>query len=354
VADYTALLSRRLVEESEGAVEPVLVHAGKPPAETIEAGFPVVEVSGRQSAVTLADTVRNVADDADGLAVVLLEYVGYGYAKHGAPLWLMRGLHRVCGNGGIPLVTMFHEISASGPIWTSAFWLSLVQTHVARRLARLSDGLMTTHPTAAEELRGFVGGEKSIEVCPVFSNVGEPASRSPFEDRSAQAVVFGGSRTKTALYDTYRAVTQSGLNRWGIETVLDVGPPEASRPEALDTDVDVRGLQPATAISDLLLDARIGLLHYPAAYATKSGILAAYMAHGVVPVLVEPEPLGGPLEAGRHFAVAERGELSAGPQVGRSAAAWYDRHAHSRHAAQTALALMKQAADMPICSSTSQ
>jgi hypothetical protein len=243
---------------------------------------------------------------------------------------------------------MFHEISASSwKPWTSTFWLSPLQSWVARRIAQYSVGLMTTHLTGAETLGQFVTEDTPVHVCPVFSNVGEPEERPTFDERSPQAVVFGGSRTKTALYDTHRRATQTVLEHWDIDSVIDVGPSCAVAPEALDTKVDVRGLQPAHVISNLLLDARIGLLHYPAAYATKSGVLAAYMAHGVVPVLVAPEPFGGPLEAGTHFAPSSDSsddvDLSAGSGVGRAAIDWYDRHAHSRHAATTILSLIEQA-----------
>ena len=357
VADYTTILSRRLVEVSDGTVEPVLMHAGNQPAEAIDVDFPVEDLSGQCSASALAQAIERLAAEADGRAVVLLEYSGYGYAKRGAPLWLMQGLRRVCGKDSMPLVAMFHEISASsGKPWTSTFWLSPLQTWIARRIAQYSAGLMTTHPTGAETLGQFAGEGTPVEVCPVFSNVGEPEVRPAFDDRSPQAVTFGGGGTKTALYGTHRDATQAALERWGIDTVIDVGPPNTAVPEALDTHVDVRGLQPASAISDLLLKARIGLLHYPAAYATKSGILAAYMAHGVVPVLVAPEPPGGQLEAGTHFATSaessDDAELSIGNRIGRTATDWYDRHAHSRHAAAIALSLIERATDTALLAST--
>jgi hypothetical protein len=115
--------------------------------------------------------------------------------------------------------------------------------------------------------------------------------------------------------------------------------------EAWDVKVEVWGIQSADTISELLLDARIGLLQYPAAYATKSGVLAAYMAHGLVPVLVDPSPLGGRLTVGTHFAVDKtRGDKTQkGDQIAQTAAEWYDRHAHSRRAAGTVLDLVETA-----------
>jgi hypothetical protein len=358
VADYTAILSQRLVEVSESAVEPVLVHAGNQSAETIEVDFPSVDLSGRCSATALAQAIERLAAEADGRAVVLLEYSGYGYAMRGAPLWLVRGLRCVCGPNGVPLVTIFHEISASGPVWTSAFWLAPVQTWCARQIAGGSDGLITTHPTGADQLASAVASDMRVEVGSVFSNVGEPDERPSFEERTPTAVIFGGGGTKTALYDTCRADTQSALDRWGIETVVDVGPPDAVDSDAFSTTVEVRGIQPAATISELLLSARIGVLQYPAAYATKSGILAAYMAHGVVPVLIDPKPLGGRLTAGMHFAIgaASVGDRLSdeGTRIAEAATAWYDENAHTRRTADRVWTLVKEALGRPSVASASR
>jgi hypothetical protein len=49
------------VEVSDGEVEPVLVHAGRQQVDTIEADFPVVNLSGEQSAQRLAEAVQELA-----------------------------------------------------------------------------------------------------------------------------------------------------------------------------------------------------------------------------------------------------------------------------------------------------
>jgi hypothetical protein len=341
VADYTNILSQRLVEVSDGAVEPVLVHAGNQAAEAIEVEFPVVDLSGECSATGLSETIEQLADEVTGSAVVLLEYSGYGYAKRGAPLWLVRGLRQICGSDGIHLVTMFHELYATGPPWTSTFWLSPIQAWCTHRIAVLSDGIMVTYAAGAETLENAVSNAP-IETCPVFSNVGEPEERPSFAERDPVATIFGGRRTKQALYESRRGDTRVALERWGIEKVVDIGPPDAANPDALETNVEVWGIQQATTISRLLSTARIGLLRYSGAYATKSGILAAFMSHGVVPVLVEPKPMDGPLEAGIHFATAQsetENYAEEGSRISSAAADWYDAHAHSRNAANAVLGL---------------
>ncbi|HYX18488.1 MAG TPA: hypothetical protein VE944_29820 [Nostoc sp.] len=82
---------------------------------------------------------------------ILLYYVGYGYAQRGCPVWLVDGLER--WKNLFPkrsLVTMFHEISASVPPWTSAFWLSSLQRSLAARLAQMSDRCITSKQLYAD------------------------------------------------------------------------------------------------------------------------------------------------------------------------------------------------------------
>ena len=339
VADYTSILSRRLVEVSSGNIEPVLIPAGKMSPEAIDVGFPVVDLSGRQSPSMLADTVRDLADKVDGHAVVMLEYVGYGYAKRGAPLWLVRGLSRVCGEDGIPLVTMVHEVRASSwKPWTSTFWLSPVQSYVAARLARLSRAVVTNRSLSAEWLRSYVQNGTPVRVQPVFSNVGEPDDVPPFDEREPYAVVFGGEAMKKRLYDTLESTTRL-LKKAGVDRIVDLGQSNDPPASVGGIPVETRGIQPAEAISTHLRRARIGLLRYPVDYLTKSGIWASYAAHGLSAAIVS-DSAPTSLEEGKHFLRVDPNMGAAGDpepltDVGRNARRWYQSHAHSKQAART-------------------
>jgi hypothetical protein len=340
VADYTAILSQRLVEVSDTSVEPVLVPAGKSSVETIEVGFPVVDVSGKQSDAMVADTVRKLAGDANGHAMVLLEYVGYGYAKRGAPLWLVRGLSRVCGEDGVPLVTMVHEVRASNwKPWTSTFWLSPVQGYIAAQLARMSRAVVTNRIPSAQWLRSRTSDGTTVHVQPVFSNVGEPERIPPFDERSSQAVVFGGGAMKNRLYDTLEHSQRQLLRDLSIDRIVDLGATDGIPDSVAGIPVDGHGIQPASTISAQLQQARIGLLQYPVDYLTKSGIWASYAAHGLPSLVISDPARSDPLEENCHFLRANPdGELSEKPDlkgVGNQARRWYQSHAHSKQAART-------------------
>ena len=70
-------------------------------------------------------------------STVILHYVGYGYAKRGCPGWLVKGLSEwKASSPKKRLITMFHEVAASGSPWTSAFWLSGLQHQLAKVISR--------------------------------------------------------------------------------------------------------------------------------------------------------------------------------------------------------------------------
>lgn len=339
VADYTAILTRRLVEVSDGAVEPVLVHAGRQQADAVEVDFPVVDLSGQQSAQRLAAAVQDLAQEAEQETVVLLEYSGYGYAKRGAPLWLARSLSRVCGEDGVPLVTMIHEVRASSwKPWTSTFWLSAVQGYVVARLARTSRAIVTNRHPSAEWIRSWVRNGTPVRVQPVFSNVGEPDFHSPSEERESYAVVFGGAMMKTRLYETIDK-SDGLLEGVGVDRIVDLGRSENTPCSVGGLPVEPHGIQPASAISTHLRRATVGLLQYPVDYLTKSGIWASYAAHGLPTVIISEASETDALNEGKHFIRWNcEGELSRGScfaDVGQAVWDWYQSEAHSSEAART-------------------
>jgi hypothetical protein len=355
VADYTALLSRRLVEVSDGALKPVLVHAGREPADALEVDFPVVDLSGKCSATALAEAVRRSGNEANGRAVVLLEYSGYGYSMRGAPLWLARGLHRVCEDDALPLVTMFHELYAMGPPWTSAFWVSALQRLVAAGLARMSKGIVTNRASARPWLRRYrasVSG--TVHVQPVFSNVGEPNTLPAFDERARQIVVFGGGDRKAEVYEDNQTLLRHLVDHSGFFPVLDLGPTRDSVPSGEPWSRPL-GVCPEGEISDRLASVSLGVLSYPGSRLGKSGVAAAFAAHGVPFLLLDEEDTVGdtdPYVEGEHFL---REGVMARPgmalpderlaEMSRSIRSLYEDRLHSTHAARRFLGLLSDAAN---------
>lgn len=262
-----------------------------------------------------------------------LQYSGYGYAKRGVPFWLLRELQRNRHNIA-KFGVFFHELYATGSPWKSAFWLSSFQREVALELAAMSDFWMTNREGSAEWLRQYAG-DKPHAVLPVFSNVGEMLDYSSM--RVPKVVIFGGPDLRQAVY----RVAGETLLAWAKQQKLqihDIGPAfkDTKLLKHLEQEgVMLHGRLSPEEISNILSDALFGVVAYPVEYVAKSGVFAAYCAHGVGPILITPNtlPMDG-LEAYKHYLPGIPGQfsLSESPHaLGHSAWLWYQRHNIDSH-----------------------
>lgn len=338
VADYTAILSRRVTDES-GSVEPAYVRTGWKDGPTPDVKYPVVDLAGQCSTSALVGAILKLYRETGGRAVVLLQYSGYGYAKRGAPLWLARGLRRVCGDDGVPLITMFHEISASGPIWTSAFWVTPLQQWIARQLVKLSERVFVNRPGGVTQLQQWASEPSTVTFQPVFSNVGEPDTRTPLDRRDRYAVVFCGQQEKDTLYSRPGFLSRV-LDAGQVDRLVDIGPRPEHVPD-LEVQYEIKGIQPAEQVSRWLAGARLGFAHRRIDLLTKSGVVAAYLAHGVPPVVLpngsaEHTPV---LSRGTHYTTLEQAEAESidWEDLSREGYTWYREQAHSQKAAREIL-----------------
>lgn len=267
--------------------------------------------------------------ERSGATTVLAHFSGYCYARWGLCWWLVDGLERWRRQQpGRRLVMLFHELYATGPIWRTSFWTSWPQRRIAHNLAALSDAVITTSSITADELRRWLPG-LTVHVSPVFSNMGELKTPRPLSQRAAVAVAFGGAGHRRRLFDVLEAGGAEGLRRYGITRVLDIGPPTDSPAQVAGLPVEPMGVLGAGEVSQRLSDARIGLLDYPLHVATKSGIFAAYFAHGLLAVNTSTVgKLPPDLSEGREF-VHPRRLATAGfdaQAVADAGHAWYRGH----------------------------
>ncbi len=116
---------------------------------------------------------------------VVLHYSGYGYSKRGVPGWLARSIEQL----SIPVITMFHELFATGPITSSAYWFSFLMRRIARRIERASAKVITNRDFSGHWLR-----PDSI-VSPVFSNFGEIADGNITGEKQNWLVIFPYQQT---------------------------------------------------------------------------------------------------------------------------------------------------------------
>ncbi len=318
VGDYAMVLARAL--RAGYGIECVFAVGNGVEGEDLE-GFRVVSLRRGE----------DLGRVALGFDRVLLQYVGYGYERRGCPVWLIRALRgwqaaRPDGR----LVTMFHELYAFGPPWRSSFWVHLVQRWVCGQLARMSFGCMTNRAESRARLNRL-GGREDVVAVPVFSNVGEPEAVPGIGRRPAQMVVYGGMAA-SAVGRLRRQIEELGVRR-----VVRFGARGGGWPE-LGVPFYDRGRISAVALSDLLLESRVGWLDYFDGYLAKSGIFAAYCAHGVVPVLFrENDSEADGLVAAKHFLAGVNWGVSWSQEelevVANNARAWYGTHTVARCAA---------------------
>lgn len=278
------------------------------------AGFPVTSVDARLP----ADVSRMVrASDCD---VAVLQYSGYGFHKRGTPVWLPRGLT----DSHLPLLTMFHELFATGPVNSSAFWLSPVMRLLARQLAGLSQRVLTNREASAQWLGG------GATALPVFSSLGETRPPVVMSAREPWLAVFGyQARGHPWYWERLRHL----VDKLKPSRVVALGRSCASVKAACgDVPCQETGVLPADAVSRWLARCRFGFFSYPPAFLGKSGILAAYMAHGLCTVLADDaETLSEGLQLGRHLiSVKDLTEHTDLESVAADGASWYA--AHSRAA----------------------
>jgi len=274
--------------------------------------------------------------------LVLLHYVGYGYAKRGCPLWLVQGLERWRrGHSDRRLVTMFHELYATPTFGTSTFLTSPIQKYLFTRLANLSDRAVTSRQSYADKITTATKGRlNAIPVLPIFSNVGEPAEVLPLAQRQRRLVIFGAHNWRSRAYQFSLPALTKICQDLGIVEIIDIGRPlEVDLPVINGTTVSVMGIKSAIEISELMAVSMVGFFDYPFSFLGKSGVFAAYCAHGVLPVgAIYPslECLDG-LEIGKHIHVPDLPNqssmnLAKAQAIADHAHTWYKSHQLSVHA----------------------
>jgi hypothetical protein len=331
VADYALALARAL--RAHRGTNSVFL-SGTPSVDTkpVKDDWRTVCVPMRH-AQTLADTLQLLSAETNARAVVL-QFSGYGYQKRGVPLWLAQGLRIWSRRAGrVPLVTIFHELYATGRPWQSAFWVSRLQKQIARNILHLSAAAITPIGLYCKQLSEWRDGRATkITAMPVFSNMGEPGCGPAPCARNATAVVFGLAGVEDRVFGIFRPDMERIIAALGIKKIFDVGPRFSSGPHTLAGALVIsKGVLSQDAVSELLQSTRFGFVAYPLDFLGKSGAFAAYAAHGVVPIVLSDKPgaFDG-LQPAQHFLDGLRLGTGAGANdlavIQRKLFAWYTSH----------------------------
>jgi hypothetical protein len=334
IGDYSTVLAQAMFDHA--GIASVFV-SGTPaeiesPRDDRWQTDPVPHRTAPELAKQLFDLCRDRA-----IETVILHVSGYGYQKRGVPFWLLNGIRMWRQRyPNCRLFGIFHELFATGPVWNSSFWLSRAQKNITRAIWDLCDGGMTTTATYFDELTAWRPNTGNLlRKMPVVSNVGEPSSVVPTEERPFHMAVFGQPGTEVNIYlGSRHEVSASVADKLGISKIIDIGARTVAPPAHLGAaSVTCLGTLKANSVAHHLMSCRFGLLNYDVARLEKSGVFAAYAAHGVIPICIESQakPPDG-LAEGLHFLRWPLRTLPDFCAMQRHLAQWYGGHSVRRHA----------------------
>jgi hypothetical protein len=182
----------------------------------------------------------------------------------------------------------------------------------------------------------FPKRKSNITVLPVFSNVGEPEQLPGWNERRSKMIVFGSAGWRRDVYSEHKSDLEKACRAMGLDEIVDIGAP-VEIPQ-LSARVSKRGVLSSAEVSHEMSNARAGFFTCPAHCLGKSGIFAAYAAHGLVPVTFgknRMDNLDG-LALGKHFTstnMLQGHDASQLENIGRVAHEWYAGHSRPRQAA---------------------
>ena len=300
----------------------------------------------------------------DPYSAIVLHYVNYGYGWRGAPLWLPPVLRRLQRASGAPLVTIFHELYASGSWRQSAFWLRPLQIRAARQIAAMSDVSVVSSEIFRQQLESLCSGARVI-VHPVTSGFGEPvlspdqiAGRDPH-----RWIICGGTelieRSLRSFLPAARLIPEPFAPR---ELFVVGGSDDPGVRQTLAAEKKLHTYYhpkiEAKTASEILAACTFGWMDYfhrpdvPLPIILKSSAFASYCAHGVIPVFpsggatiaVGQDALPGPffVDSTGQELPSERERATAAQAV----YAWYSRNATAVHLAATLAPVLGRSTDL--------
>jgi hypothetical protein len=248
--------------------------------ERCELAYPVIYCAPEQ-------LLESCLSHTGGQAGALLVHIsGYGYAADGAPIRLADALCAVKEDGRFSIAAFFHELFASGPPWTAAFWHSRKQQQALRKIAGLCDLAVTNTGCYAQWLESETqkSSDNPIQLLSVLSTVGESNRRIPIAGRDPAMAVFGLPASRRRAYEKLSALPDI-ISALGVKEIRDFGMDIDVPSEVNGIPVRRKGALRASQIAQELSHAMFGFLSFPAIVLGKSSIFAAYCAQGTIPVV---------------------------------------------------------------------
>jgi hypothetical protein len=341
VGDYALNLAKAL--SAAHGIRTTFAVAGKTSVASKD-GYAVISGLSRDASADLAQRFEHV----------ILHYVNYGYQARGVPFSLCSFAKQLRSQLRGRWVTTFHELYASGPPWTSAFWLRPLQVGIARNIIDLSTACIVSNTPIEKAIHAY-DAHKKVHLAPVMSNFGEPELGDFNAASPKRWAICGGTALiarSLGLFEQLHQLVPDGFAPEHLDVVG--GHEEISISAILDRLSRSRpGLSchyypevSAELASEVLRRSSFGWIDYFGSgkmwpgMVLKSTAFAAFCAHGIVPILShreDPIALDGDTLPGPFYVTPSAIKFPAPEELRQTQQkiyAWYHAHGDSRQLAR--------------------
>ncbi len=263
--------------------------------------------------------------------------------------WLFKALQSAIKLNKCPLLVIFHELSLTFSVRNIEVFHPL-RLLAGRGIAKTANTIVT--PSAGFQTLLSKWVHHPIQCLPIISNIGEPQNVPPLEQRKRRIIIFGREYSRDRVYKKYLQELILCCNILEIEEIYDVGSPGIDLPKLDKISLVDVGEQPSEVVSQLMLTSLAGFFDYshsPGDWG-KSGIFAAYCAHGLIPISTSYNPTEATgLKLNKHYVVANQQlknmENMQLQSIADNAFQWYVTHNLSEHARIFATSLKQELAE---------
>lgn len=234
------------------------------------------------------------------VSTLIVQYSGYGYDPRGAPLSLLKSIRRWRSESKArKLILMAHELWYTPPLWKPDYVRQILHKRELCALAACADRVFTSTSGYAESLSDIVNKTK-LKILPIGSNINPIQDPQLSERKLGSWVLFGKQGSRIVSLKALGPKLADLIRQGCLKNLVVVGSSDGQQLEQEECNLlrsflpiksYVRtGLLSNERISEILLNAEFGILAQTPESYTKSTILMAYSAHGVLPVVAKRTP----------------------------------------------------------------
>jgi hypothetical protein len=333
IGDFSLLLAEQMYKDYQITTHFLVFQTNLEVEENIN-GFPITCLESHNTEAFLSAIPKDIS-------TVILQFSGFPYFQTnlrgmfgiGTPFWLVKALEKTINFRQIKLIVIFHELPKL--YWRQIYFfnfLNPIHSQVSRQIAKLADVVSTTSHKYQKILESWL--KQPVQRLFIPSTIGEPNLVPPLIKRKRCLIIFGGS-ARSRVYENALSELIECCQSLKIEEVYDIGA-SLDLQQSYDfqgVNFHELGFKNKEEIEQLMLNSIAGVLDYTPfpGDLSKSSVLAAYCAHGLVPILTQynPSEKDG-LYVDKHYLTlnncTNKIDLSQLQKLADNAYQWYSEH----------------------------